>query len=195
MSHVIISRMEIINKNFRWIIRHPVNALIISTYIAAYILMEHVFPEFQSDYLCIFSNDLSEVMFSVICLVFLSGVEVSIGSWRYLIWMIWNTAFSTTIRQFFNSIPTGPSFFIIPVFITFINNHKSAFNFRIKSFKFNDTLFYVILLIQFILFKLGSNIIDIIIIIFSQSIWKLVVLIVKFFNIGNRRPQPDVENY
>lgn len=187
--------MEFLSLFVNLISKYPVISFIIVGYISGYVITTYIYWSSFFNKISIFTDNLTELSFSIMCMILLSSVEVMIGSIRFLLWMIWNATCAATLRQFVYPIVYGPSFIIIPMFITFISHHKPYFYFKIKNFNFSDKFLYSILFVQFILIKLGSNLIDLLIILCSQLIWKLGILIIHKFDLRNRIENNEIENY
>lgn len=145
---------------FNWVTRHPVTSLFITidiavsfciTYMVKHIKVQHSlwFYIVYAVLLLFGSYDISKTVFGVVSLLLYSGVEKSVGSLKYLLWIFITTLVTFAWRILF-SFGNGQGF-VFPIFspfFTFWFYHKPYYYFQIKNFDFDDRLFYLILLIQ-----------------------------------------------
>ena len=132
------------------------------------------------------ADSIEVVPFTVLLALLFSGVEKSVGSVQYMCQTIFTMALVIFIREFFSPMPSGATYLVYMPFFTFILNHKPLYYFKIKSFSFTDTLLYVLLFIQYILYDISPHLIDFAINLFALVIWKVIVFIFHLC-FGHRR--------
>lgn len=127
-------------------------------------------------------NGVDITAYAIFVLLF-SGVEKSLGSFNYAMWMIWSAVYLLCIRNLQNSHSKGPSFLIICPFFTFIYMHTPDYYFKIKSLKFSDKILYIIAVFQFVFFEYPDGLMDFGVCLVSNLIWHVVMFIAR-----KRRP-------
>lgn len=152
---------------FKWIQNHPFSFGISSFYFPSSVASYYFFTINHNSIIgkileLFIGTNFNVVALTSLFIILFSGIEASVGRLKYSLWMIWNFVFLFFGRLFveklfFNSQsltiqPTGPNCCIFCPFLTFIFVHRPYMYFKIKKFRFTDTLLYSIAIVQFILF-------------------------------------------
>lgn len=140
-----------------------------------------------STMLSLISSDVTKIPIFVIALLLVSGVEVSIGSYNHLSWILFGSSIVFLFRVFFLPQTDGPTYAVLCPFITFLMYHKPFYKFKIKDFVFDDTVFYFIFLFQFIAYDFRYLFIDLPASVISNFLYKILLRVIdKFVDSSSR---------
>lgn len=147
--------------------------------------------------------DMSIAAINVIFSLLFSGVELSVGSLHYGLWLLFSSCFLFCFRSFFlKKIPFlssiyeysmfGPTYIVFAVYLTFIFIHRPLIYFKIfGKIRFTDTSLYSIAVLQYMIYKLPDHFFDFISCVISNIIWKFVNSIISYIE---RREQQENRN-
>ena len=213
--------LEFLSTLYKWMISHIVTSTFIVIHIVSsvilYIISQTQFlkQNLNTSAHSAFNFDVQEpwniiadsievLPFTVLLAILFSGVEASVGSMKYCFQIVFTVSLVFLARQFFSPQPAGPTYIVFSPFFTFIIHHKPLYYFKIKSFAFTDSLLYILLFVQYILYDISPHLIDFVINLIALILWKIIVLVFDFcFNHGRRnhrdqerltRNQEDPEN-
>lgn len=181
-------------RSAKWIKKHPISSCICGLYLLfSFLLFFFLNNDRNSTFLKFIelfgTKNLDKIAITVIFIILMSGIEISLGIFLYGIWMIWSfislflgrifIVSQLTVYNFLSFDPSGPSYAIFCPFLTFIFIHRPMIYFKIKKYRFSDTLLYVAGMLQYIFFIDPFNmIIDFIICAFSNLIFHLIYSLV-----------------
>ena len=144
--------MNYCNNSFcLWLSKHIVTTLIIISVILFTLLYYYLnqytrelFDQF-SFFIC---SDFSYLGWFIIWQILLSGLEVTVGSLKYSLWIFFNAFLIIISRIFLLTETYGCAYILYTQFISFLLIHKPYLYFKIKKLQFTDTHFYFIGMIQ-----------------------------------------------
>lgn len=187
----------------KWIKKHPISSFICGIYLFSSFLLISFLNFDRNSIILKFvelfaTKNLDKIAITVIFIILMSGIEVSLGFLMYSIWMIWSFIFLFLGRIFIhyrlNNYQilflelSGPSCAVFCPFLTFIFIHQPIYYFKIKKYRFTDTLFYTIGMFQYIfLIDPLNTCVDFIICSFSNLIFHLIYTLLKRTLFQNHR--------
>ena len=202
---------QVIKKIIDWSLKHPVTIFFISVHLIlsmAYIFIPIEKSIFQQIINIFMTPDMSITALNIIFSLLFSGIELSIGSLHYAIWLLWSACFLFCFRNyFFKLIPFqtskkdttnlmfGPTFIVFSVYLTFVFIHRPIIFFKLfGKFRFTDTLLYSIGVFQYMTYKLPDHFFDFISCILSNIIWKFINLIVSYIERREHQETTEITN-
>ena len=163
-----------------WLSKHIVTTIIIAivtaftfTYFVLTIYSNNLFNNFS----IFFCNDISCLGWFIIWELLLSGLEVSIGSIKYFLWIFFNSFLVLVFRTFVNINTTSCYYILYSQFLPFLLMHKPSLYMKIKKLSFTDTHLYAIAMIQTLI--LCQNFFDILIVILGNLTFKIILKLFK----------------
>ncbi|OHT13226.1 hypothetical protein TRFO_16662 [Tritrichomonas foetus] len=151
---------------------HPIFSFLVSKFSQKYGKQKYFFYLFAA-------NNINIVAPTVLFVVLFSGIEKSIGSKKYSIWMIYSFIFLFICRLKFNLTSSGPTCAIFCPYFTFAFIHQPFLYFKVKKYRFSDSLLYFIAIVQFIFLDFQNAFVDCIICAFSNLFWNLFCTIIR----------------
>lgn len=121
-----------------------------------------------------------------IMILLFSGIEVSIGSFKYAFWIFMISLIILIYRFLASQFNFGIYYLIYAEFITFLNNHKPAYYFKIRDIRFTDTLLYSIASVQFI--AITHQFDELLIVLFFNAFYKLIMKLFGITTILHQAP-------
>lgn len=163
------------NKYCLWLSKHIVTTLLISL-VAVFTFIYYFFQQNIGEFFILFSfffcTDISRLGWFVIWQLLISGLEVSIGSIKYSLWLFFNALLIILSRLFLQTQTTGCYYLLYAQFLSFLMMHKPYIYIKIKNLQLNDTHFYFIGMIQTL--GICQNFLDIPVVILGNVVVKLV---------------------
>jgi hypothetical protein len=162
----------------RWFLGHWVTYSFIVFHVLVSLLFHYFAPSnpYVTAFLGTFGAPSSHfVAFHIIFSLLFRGVEVSIGSFEYLQWLLWSAASQFLFRQICHFALIGPSFLVFCPFVTFYIVHRPYLYFRLFRFRFKDSLLYSIAVCQYIANDVKQLPFDLLGCLVSNLLWKYVI--------------------
>jgi hypothetical protein len=120
------------------------------------------------------ASDATNVIANVLFIVLLSGIEASVGRLNFALWMGWSAMVLAAARGRLGHGSSGPTFAVFCPFLTFVTVHRASFHFRIRRFRFDDSLLYSIAFCQFMALDVIGNAFDFIHCVIANILWRFV---------------------
>jgi hypothetical protein len=117
------------------------------------------------------------VGFHIIFSLLFRGVEVSIGSFEYIQWLLWSAAFQFVFRQICHLPLIGPSFIVFCPFVTFYVIHRPYLYFRFWRFHCKDTLLYSVAVAQYAVNDITQLPVEFLGCLASNLIWRVLIAV------------------
>lgn len=159
-----------------WLSRHIATTSIVSIVVVMSIAYIY-FPNYSKNVFTFFSffhcEDFTCLGWFCIFQVLLSGLEVSIGSMKFMIWLFFDSLLIMISRLLLHSQTTCCYYILYAEFISFAMMHKPYYYITAFKFSFTDTLFYCIAMIQSLF--LLRNLLDIPVCLLGNALFKIII--------------------
>ena len=180
--------MNYCNNSFcLWLSKHIVTTILIIS-VMCFTFVNTFFKQYTEIFFNYFSffncSDFSCLSWFILLQLLMSGLEVSVGSFKYFIWLFFNAFLICIFRLFLNINTKDCYFFIYSQFIPFLMIHKPYYYMKIKKLSFTDSLFYFISMVQTMF--LCQNLLDIPIVLIGNIVFKFLL---KLFKCCDRPPR------
>ncbi|KAK8899431.1 hypothetical protein M9Y10_001747 [Tritrichomonas musculus] len=208
---------QIVIKIIEWCKKHSVTVFFIImqlTLSIVYIFIPIEQSIFQYVINCFMSPDFSVSALNIIFSLLFSGIEVSISSIHYGLWLLLSSCNLFCFRYYFfisNSNSTsrnisndssvspklmfGPSYIVFSVYLAFVFIHRPILYFKIfDKFRFDDTLLYSIAVFQYMIYNFPNHFFDFCFCVISNIIWKCINVIFRYTQRRWRRDTNENEN-
>ena len=202
--------MEQIKKIIDWCKKH----IVTTCFIVIHFILSIIFlfipvrsSIFQSAINVFMTQDLSVSVLNIMFSLLFSGIEISIGSFQYGLWLLWSACFLFCFRNFILSLISfsisktdtklmvGPTYAVFSVYLTFVFVHRPIICFKVcERFKFTDTFLYSIAVFQYILYKIPDHFYDFLLCCISNIVWKIMNLIFSYIEIRCQQEAHETEN-
>jgi hypothetical protein len=159
-----------------WLSQHPVSGWFSILTLVSSVIVARLIPASIRSVTCrlfVVADSVLLVPY-VLFMLLLSGVEPSVGSPQYGIWMFWSAIVLRASRSWLHLTSSGPSFAVFCPFITFLAIHKPILYFRLFRFRFSDWHLYLLAMIQFICLDFSNLSIDFLVCLSANLVWKIV---------------------
>jgi hypothetical protein len=178
----------------RWAKAHPATSVMAAGQVLVSLLLKPFTGRVPRALRIIATFNVTNLVANILFIVLLSGIEASVGRANFALWMGWSALVLAAARGRLGRGSSGPTFAVFCPFLTFATVHRASFHFRIRRFRFDDSLLYSIAFCQFIFLDITGHCFDFVVCVLANISWRFInsIIITRIISVAPRQTPPFV---